>query len=124
MVCASVIVLPEPVTPRRVWYLSPRRRPSVSSRMALGWSPAGSNGATTSKRGLLIEGIYTAGISSGKGLFQPTHHEQLLPLRLRDWNDRQSGLPDQREILESGIGFDGGQRDGLGQPAVSFHVDH
>src|SRR5215217_2227326 len=124
MVCARVIVLPDPVTPSRVWYLSPRRRPSVSSRIALGWSPAGSNGATTSKRGLLIEGIYTAGISSGRGLFQPSHHQQLLPLRFRDRNDRQSRLPDQREIGENGIGFDGGQGDGLGQAPVRFHVDH
>src|SRR3990172_928465 len=52
MVWARVIVLPDPVTPRRVWYLSPRRRPSVSSRIAFGWSPAGWNGATTSNLGL------------------------------------------------------------------------
>ncbi len=45
--CASVSVLPDPVTPSSVWYLSPRTRPAVSSTMALGWSPAGSNGATT-----------------------------------------------------------------------------
>src|SRR6185312_7493482 len=50
MVCARVIVLPDPVTPSSVWYLSPRASPAVSSAMALGWSPAGSNGARTWKR--------------------------------------------------------------------------
>src|SRR5262249_44552978 len=53
MVWASVMVLPDPVTPRRVWYLCPRRRPAVNSAMALGWSPAGSNGAATSDFGLM-----------------------------------------------------------------------
>src|SRR5947209_8469233 len=56
MVCARVMVLPDPVTPSSVWYLSPRLRPAVSSAMALGWSPAGEKGAMTSKRGLLIGG--------------------------------------------------------------------
>ncbi len=41
---ARVIVLPEPVTPRSVWYRSPRRSPAVSSAMARGWSPAGWKG--------------------------------------------------------------------------------
>src|SRR5687767_8496968 len=45
MTLAIVIVFPEPVTPRSVWNRSPRSRPAVSSRMALGWSPAGLNGA-------------------------------------------------------------------------------
>src|SRR2546426_3855408 len=47
--CAIVIVFPEPVTPRSVWYRSPRARPVMSSRMARGWSPAGANGDTSSK---------------------------------------------------------------------------
>src|SRR3954447_25279850 len=68
MVCARVIVLPDPVTPSSVWNLSPRFRPAVSSAMALGWSPAGEKGAMTSNRGLLIEGIYTAGLCSGTTL--------------------------------------------------------
>ena len=54
MACASVIVLPEPVTPSSVWYLSPRWSPAVSSAMALGWSPAGWKGAWTSN---LVVGI-------------------------------------------------------------------
>jgi hypothetical protein len=41
MILAMVKVLPEPVTPSRTWSLSPAARPSVSSRMARGWSPAG-----------------------------------------------------------------------------------
>src|SRR5688500_6246937 len=66
MTFARVIVLPEPVTPSRVWYLSPRTRPLVRSAMARGWSPAGWNGAMTSKAGLGIGGEYTAfGVCSG-----------------------------------------------------------
>jgi hypothetical protein len=41
MTCAMVSVFPVPVAPSSVWYLSPRLRPSVSSSMARGWSPAG-----------------------------------------------------------------------------------
>ena len=66
MVCARVIVLPDPVTPSRVWYLSPRRSPALSSAMALGWSPAGENGAMTSKR--VHGGEYSGvGVCSGDG---------------------------------------------------------
>src|SRR5258708_1343205 len=39
---ATVKVLPDPVMPSRTWCLSPRARPSISSPMALGWSPLGS----------------------------------------------------------------------------------
>src|ERR1019366_4039653 len=49
MTLAMVIVLPEPVTPRRVWNRSPRSSPAVSSLMARGWSPAGRKGAWRSK---------------------------------------------------------------------------
>src|SRR5688500_16886178 len=38
-----VYVLPEPVTPRRVWYARPSPRPSTSLSIACGWSPAGAN---------------------------------------------------------------------------------
>ena len=47
---AMLKVLPLPVTPRRTWCLSPRARPAVSSSMAAGWSPLGSNSLTSSKR--------------------------------------------------------------------------
>src|SRR5216117_479753 len=47
--CAIVMVLAEPVTPSSVWSRSPRARPSVSSAMARGWSPAGWWGETSSK---------------------------------------------------------------------------
>ena len=39
--CAIVKVLPEPVTPSRVWKSSPRASPADSSAMARGWSPVG-----------------------------------------------------------------------------------
>ena len=48
MTCATVKVLPEPVTPSSTWSFSPRSRPSVSSAMACGWSPAGVNSETSS----------------------------------------------------------------------------
>ncbi len=48
MTFAIVIVLPDPVTPSSVWKRSPRSSPRVSSAIAFGWSPAGSNGATKS----------------------------------------------------------------------------
>src|SRR5829696_2361457 len=47
MTLAIVYVLPEPVTPRRVWCRAPDNTPSVSFAMACGWSPAGSNGAAS-----------------------------------------------------------------------------
>ncbi len=40
---AMVKVLPDPVTPSRVRCARPPSRPSVSARMASGWSPAGVN---------------------------------------------------------------------------------
>ena len=43
-----VKVLPEPVTPNRVWKTSPSLRPSTSSLIAVGWSPAGGYGWNTS----------------------------------------------------------------------------
>src|SRR3954470_19802568 len=98
------MVLPDPVTPSSVWYRSPRRRPAVSSAMALGWSPAGSKGATTSKRGLLMGEIYSAGISSGSVSPGPgdsgrsSHGQQLFPLGLGHRNDRQPRLPYQRQL--------------------------
>jgi hypothetical protein len=41
---AIVKVLPEPVTPSRVWYDRPSSTPSTSWRIASGWSPAGEYG--------------------------------------------------------------------------------
>jgi len=41
MTFAIVNVLPEPVTPNRVWYFSPASTPWVSLAMACGWSPRG-----------------------------------------------------------------------------------
>ena len=41
MTCAIVKVLPEPVTPRRTWSVSPLLAASTRSAMAVGWSPAG-----------------------------------------------------------------------------------
>ena len=38
---AMVKVLPDPVTPSRVWKRSPRRTPSTSLAIASGWSPCG-----------------------------------------------------------------------------------
>ena len=43
MTCAMVKVLPEPVTPRRVWSVRPFLMPSVRALIAVGWSPAGVN---------------------------------------------------------------------------------
>jgi hypothetical protein len=45
MTFAIVYVFPDPVTPRRVWYCDPDSKPSTSSLMAPGWSPAGEKGA-------------------------------------------------------------------------------
>jgi hypothetical protein len=47
MTFAIVKVLPEPVTPSSVWWRRFLRMPSVSSAIAFGWSPAGSNSDTT-----------------------------------------------------------------------------
>src|SRR5690606_24237113 len=47
-------LLPEPVMPSNVWNRSPPWMPSASCSMAFGWSPAGPNGETTSKRALLF----------------------------------------------------------------------
>src|SRR5256885_5601913 len=49
---AIVNVLPEPVMPSRTWASSPRRRPSTSSWIALGWSPPGWYGDTSLKPAL------------------------------------------------------------------------
>ena len=38
---AIVKVLPEPVTPNKVWYFSPNKRPFESFSIACGWSPVG-----------------------------------------------------------------------------------
>src|SRR3990167_6170377 len=46
---AMVKVLPEPVTPSRVWNTSPSFTPSTSCRIASGWSPAGGYGRNSSK---------------------------------------------------------------------------
>jgi len=45
---AMVKVLPEPVTPSKVWNTSPSRTPSTSLSMAAGWSPAGGYGRNSS----------------------------------------------------------------------------
>ena len=52
MTLAIVNVLPVPVAPSSVWWRSPRARPSASVSIACGWSPVGSNGATSSKSGM------------------------------------------------------------------------
>ena len=49
MVQAMVALLPEPVIPSSVWKRCPAATPAARASMALGWSPAGWNGATTSK---------------------------------------------------------------------------
>jgi hypothetical protein len=46
---AMVKVLPEPVTPNRVWDARPARIPSTSWAIAWGWSPAGWKDDTTLK---------------------------------------------------------------------------
>jgi hypothetical protein len=45
--CAMVKVLPEPVTPSSTWVRSSSFTPFTSSLIAVGWSPAGSNGDTS-----------------------------------------------------------------------------
>ena len=42
-----------PVTPSRTWWLRPFSRPSASDSIAAGWSPVGSNGATSLKSGIV-----------------------------------------------------------------------
>ena len=41
-----------PVAPSRTWWRRPRARPSSRRSIACGWSPVGSNGATSSKSGM------------------------------------------------------------------------
>src|ERR1700685_4754367 len=41
MTFAMVNVLPEPVTPRSVWYRFPEERDPTSASIAWGWSPVG-----------------------------------------------------------------------------------
>ena len=48
MTLAIVYVLPVPVAPKRTCACWPFSTPAASSSMACGWSPIGSNGATTS----------------------------------------------------------------------------
>jgi hypothetical protein len=50
---AMVKVLPEPVTPRRVWKRSPAWMPALSSAMAVGWSPVGRRSEMISKLGMV-----------------------------------------------------------------------
>lgn len=57
MTLAIVKVLPEPVTPRSVWNLSPARTPVASSAMAVGWSPDGSKSLFKSKSAIIETGI-------------------------------------------------------------------
>src|SRR5665647_481881 len=49
---AIVQVLPEPVTPSRVWWRRPPSRPSTRRSIAAGWSPVGSKSATRRKSGM------------------------------------------------------------------------
>src|SRR5688572_23129010 len=105
MTLARVIVLPEPVTPSRVWYRVPASSPRVSAAIASGWSPAGSNGATTWNEAMLKSSVI--GFSSVPG---STHGQEGLPLLGRDRHHREPADPHQREILEPGIGLDRGQR--------------
>ena len=51
MTFAMVKVLPEPVTPFRVWNRRFSLTPWVSREIARPWSPAGENGETTSSLG-------------------------------------------------------------------------
>src|SRR5262245_31945753 len=53
MTLATVKVLPEPVIPSSVWKRSPRRNPSMSWRIASGWSPVGEN-SETRRNGLVV----------------------------------------------------------------------
>src|SRR4051812_47795170 len=50
MTLAMVKVLPDPVTPIRVWYFSPVWKARVNFSMAWGWSPAGWKGDSSLKR--------------------------------------------------------------------------
>src|SRR5262245_36912158 len=52
MTLAIVNVLPEPVTPRRVWCFFSSLSPRTRASMAWGWSPAGGNGLTSSNSDL------------------------------------------------------------------------
>ena len=63
MVQAMVALLPDPVMPSSVWKGCPAATPAARASMALGWSPAGSNGATTSKARRSL-GTVTGGIGS------------------------------------------------------------
>src|SRR5215213_8613111 len=66
MTLATVIVLPDPVTPRSVWNRSPRSTPLNSSAIARGWSPAGWKGAWRWKVAAMVRNIYAAaGFRSG-----------------------------------------------------------
>src|SRR5437764_261600 len=50
MPCAIVNVLPDPVTPSSTCERSPRRSPSTSCAMAVGWSPRSSKSVSRVKR--------------------------------------------------------------------------
>src|SRR5687768_15489561 len=52
MTLPIVNVLPVPVAPRRVWNRRPAASPSVSSRIAAGWSPSGVRSVTSSNLGM------------------------------------------------------------------------
>src|SRR5712692_4708984 len=127
MTWASVIVLPDPVTPRRVWYLSPRTRPAVSSWMALGWSPAGLNGATTEK---LDMAQYNRGAGKYSGLARlllprlAAHGHQPFPLRRRHRHDRQPPHAHERRLRECGVGLDLLERDRVRQGLYVLDVDN
>ncbi len=54
---AIVNVLPEPVTPSKVWWATPFSMPSVSLALAFGGSPAGQTYLTTCNA-LLIVYVY------------------------------------------------------------------
>src|SRR5262245_40070975 len=47
MTFATVKVFPDPVTPSSTWCCELANNPSVSFAIACGWSPSGSNGATS-----------------------------------------------------------------------------
>src|SRR5438105_3152959 len=53
MTLAIVKVLPEPVTPSKVWWGRPSPRPRTSCSIAAGWSPAGGNGLTNWNSGMV-----------------------------------------------------------------------
>src|SRR4051812_38905961 len=71
-------VFPLPVTPSRTWSLRPFARPSLSDSIALGWSPVGSNGATSLKTGM------------SASVYQPQHEP----------NGRSTGLTECRPEKE------------------------